>query len=77
MPIRKFRSFDEMNRPVWREPGDPALYAAIRAVWDFGQKTSRIRFRPGVYCFRTVDDMQRHRPHIVIDIPSEPEPYTP
>lgn len=67
MPVKKFRSAEEMNRPVWREPGDPALYAAIRAVWEFGQKTGRIRFRPGVYRFRSIEEMQENRSRIVTD----------
>jgi hypothetical protein len=33
MPIRKFRGIEEMGGPIWYEPGDPALYRAIRNVW--------------------------------------------
>lgn len=57
MPIRKFRNVEEMNRPVWRTPGSPDLYRAIERVWDFGQRTSRTRFRPGVYRYRSVEEM--------------------
>ena len=34
MPIRKFRSVEEMNQPVWREPGDPELWEAIKQNWE-------------------------------------------
>jgi hypothetical protein len=49
MPVRRFRSADEMNQPHWREPGDPALFRAIEAVWSFGRRTGAHRFPPGVY----------------------------
>jgi hypothetical protein len=57
MPIRRFRSVEEMNRPNWREPGSPELYRAIERVWSFGQRTSRIRFSPGVYRYRSIEEM--------------------
>jgi hypothetical protein len=64
MPIRKFRSVEAMNQPVWRSPGDPDLYAAIRGVWDFGTRTARGRFRPGVFRYRSVDEMNQRRADI-------------
>ncbi|MFZ2493515.1 MAG: hypothetical protein WA208_18710 [Thermoanaerobaculia bacterium] len=67
MPVRKFRSVEEMNQPVWRTPGDPALYRAIRDVWTLGQRTSSRRFRPGVHRYRSIDEMQREA--IVVTAP--------
>jgi hypothetical protein len=46
-----------MPDETWREPGDPVLYRAIRQVRDFGRRTSRRRYRPGVYRFRSIDEM--------------------
>jgi len=57
MPVRKYRSIYEMPDETWREPGDPLLYRAIREVWDFGRRTSGRRYRPGVYRFRSIDEM--------------------
>lgn len=75
MPVRKFRSAEEMNQPVWREPGDPELYRTQRALWDLAAKTSRKRFRPGVYRFRSMQEMQDAAPLIEIEIPgSTPAP---
>lgn len=54
MPVLKFRSVEEMNRPVWRAPGDPALYAAIASVWERGARLSRRRFTPGVRRFKDI-----------------------
>ncbi|OGA51952.1 MAG: hypothetical protein A3G25_14880 [Betaproteobacteria bacterium RIFCSPLOWO2_12_FULL_63_13] len=57
MPVRKYRSIYEMPDETWREPGDPLLYRAIREVWDFGRRTSGRRYRPGVYRFRSIEEM--------------------
>lgn len=61
MPVRKFHSVEEMNQPVWRQPGDPALYAVIKSVWDLGRRTSKLRLRPGVRRFRSVEEMSAAR----------------
>jgi hypothetical protein len=57
MPIRKFRSIEEMERPHWRQPGDPQLYQAIRRVWEFGRRTTRRRFPPGVFRHRSLQEL--------------------
>ncbi len=57
MPVRKYHSIDEMPDETWREPGDSMLYRAIRQVWDFGRRTSRRRYPPGVYRFRSIREM--------------------
>ena len=57
MPVRKFRSVEEMEQPRWREPGDPALYQAIARVWAFGRKTAARRFPPGVYRHRSPEEL--------------------
>lgn len=59
MPVRKFRSVEEMDEPAWRRPGDPALYRAIAAVWSMGQRTAAPRFPPGVYKRRSIEDLNR------------------
>ena len=61
MPVRKFRSVEEMNQHRWREPGDPELYRAIRYVWELGQRTGQRKFPPGVYAHRTIEDAQAQR----------------
>jgi hypothetical protein len=57
MPVRKFRSVDELNRPFWRRPGDPALYEAIAAVWALGRRTAIKRLTPGVRRFPSIEAM--------------------
>ena len=61
MPVRKFRSIEEMKQPRWRTPGDPELYRAIAEIWEFGQLTSSRRFTPGVRRFRSIEEMKRSR----------------
>ena len=61
MPVRKFRSVEEMNQPTWRKPGDPMLYRAIEGVWELARRTNPRRFPPGVYKYRSIEDMDRAR----------------
>lgn len=58
MPVKKFRSVEEMNTPVWRSAGDPALVRAIASVWAFGRRTRPRSFPPGVRKFRSITDMK-------------------
>lgn len=57
MPVRKFRTIDDMEQTKWREPGDPNLFRAIAAVWEFGRRSGRRRFPAGVYRHRSIADM--------------------
>ena len=57
MPVYKYRSIEDMPDEGWRRPGDPLLYRTIAQFWDFGQRTSTRRFRPGVYKFRSINEM--------------------
>ena len=59
MPIRKFRSVEDLHKPIWHRPGDPSLYRAMRIVWDFGRRANHRRFRPGVYKYRSIEEMSR------------------
>ncbi len=61
MPVRKFRSVEEMEGNTWREPGDPELFRAIRSTWSFAQQTVRRRFPPGVYKHRSIEDAEKLR----------------
>ncbi len=58
MPVRKFRSVEEMNTLIWRPSGDPSLVRAIRSVWAFGRRARPRAFPPGVRKFRSVAEMK-------------------
>ena len=49
MPVYKFRHVADMKDTAWRQPGDPALFRAIRATWTLADRTARARFPPRVY----------------------------
>jgi hypothetical protein len=57
MPVRRFQRIEDMEQPVWREPGDPQLYRAIASLWDFGRRTRRRRLPPGVYRHASIEDL--------------------
>lgn len=58
MPVRRCRSVEELNQPVWRKAGDPALYRAIAGLWAAGNRTVRRRFPPGVHRRRSIGDLE-------------------
>lgn len=55
MPVRKFRSIEEMKRRTWREPGDPSLYRSMRFILDIGRRTRPRRFPAGVHKHRSIE----------------------
>lgn len=59
MPVRKFRSVEEMNTPVWRRAGDPALFRAISGLWKVGRRTSARRFPVGVEKHSSIEALDR------------------
>jgi hypothetical protein len=63
MPVRRFRSVEEMESPVWRNPGDPDLYRAVRLVWEFGRRSGRRRFPCGVHKHRSIADLNALTEH--------------
>ena len=67
MPVRRFRSGEEMNQPLWRQPGDPDLYRAIAGVWALGTRTLAPRFPPGVYRHRSIEAANEQTEHWAIE----------
>ena len=61
MGVKKFRSVEQMEDTLWHEPGHPALFKAIEAVWDFAERTVGARFPPGVYRHRSIEVAERLR----------------
>ena len=57
MPVRKFRSIEEMKAAGGCERTDARLPRVIESVWDFGRRTAGLRFPPGVYRYRNVEEM--------------------
>ncbi len=61
MPVRKYRSVEEMEGNTWRRPGDPLLFRAMRSTWDFARRTLRPTFPPGVHKHRSIEDAECQR----------------
>jgi hypothetical protein len=66
MPVRKFRSVEEMNQPVWRSPGDPTLYRTMAGLLATGARLRRRAFAPGVRRYRSIEDLEAaaDAPHV-------------
>ena len=61
MPVRKFRSLQEMEDALWRRPDDPSLSAAIARVWSFADRICPLRFPPGIHKHRNIGEAQELR----------------
>jgi len=57
MPVHRYRSVEEMGGPRWYEPGDPALFCAIRRLWRLGERTVQPRFPHGLFRHRSIEEM--------------------
>ena len=61
MPVRRFRSVEEMDGAPWHEPGSAALYRAVRRVWGLSHRLLQPRFPPGVYKHRSIEAMNEQQ----------------
>jgi hypothetical protein len=50
-----------MEDALWHPSGSPALWEAIRRVWDFAARTVPRQFPPGVYKHRSIEEAQALR----------------
>lgn len=62
MPVRKFRTLDEMRQAQQLAPDDPRLPTVIRFNWELAWDMAG-RFIPprGVFKFRSIEEMNAHR----------------
>ena len=63
MPVRKFRSIEEMSDAdlTWLPQGSPESWRAIRRVWARAQAMAPWRVPSGVYRYRTMDEANAQR----------------
>jgi hypothetical protein len=62
MPVKKFRTLDEAERSLWREPGDPRIWDGVVRRWQlhrFFAREPAPRRRPGVFKYRSIEEKQR------------------
>lgn len=60
MPLRKFRTIEEMNaaeRDRWIDSSDPRLAGRIRFVLEMGCLAPAPNFPKGVHKFRSIEEM--------------------
>lgn len=62
MPVRKFRSVEELEQPVWRTPGDPDLYRTIAGLWATGARLRPRVLQPGIRRFRSIEELDAATP---------------
>lgn len=55
MPVRRYRSIEEMDEPVLR-PGDPAIPQRMRYLARLAAAFQREPLRPGVRRYRSLDE---------------------
>jgi hypothetical protein len=60
MPVKKYRDISEMEEPVY-ERGSARLYEVIRHVWGLSDLICPLRFPPGVFKHRSVEDAEALR----------------
>lgn len=60
MPVKKFRDVSEMEEVVY-EPGSPRLFEVIRHVWGLADVICPLRFPPGVFKHRSIEDAEALR----------------
>ncbi len=61
MPVRKFRSIEEMDAATPRRPGDATLLDAIREAWSTAERLAQLEPRPGVRKFRSIEEANAAR----------------
>ena len=61
MPVRRFRTFADAERALWREPGDPRIWEAARFRWALHRAFGRARpaQRRGVFKYASLEEKQR------------------
>ncbi len=61
MPVRKYRHVGEMDRDIWYRRGDPRLFRAIRAVWNFAQRIVQPKFQTALIALNRRGSPRRYQ----------------
>ncbi len=61
MPVRKFRSVEEMKGPAALPPLAPDNLRAALSLTEIAYNMRPWRFPPGLYKFRSLEEANRHR----------------
>ena len=61
MPVKKYRSVEEMPGPSALPPLDPENLESALSLTEVACRMSPWRFEPGIHKFRSVDEANRSR----------------
>jgi hypothetical protein len=61
MPVRKYRSVEEMENMTWRRPLDPENLRIALSLSHLAYRLRPWHLTPGVRKFRSVEEANRHR----------------
>jgi len=71
MPVQKFRSFEEARAALWTQPGSEQTIATLRSLLNLWNRLRPMRFRPGVYRYRSIDEAARGAESILAQVTEE------
>jgi hypothetical protein len=59
--VTRYRTFEQAERALWRQPGDPSALRAAAALFAFARRLRPTTAARGVRRFRTFDEARRAR----------------
>jgi hypothetical protein len=59
MPVRRFRSVEEMEQASGWQPTGARLHRSIEHLWAFGRRVFPRYFPPGVHRCRSIDELDK------------------
>lgn len=67
MPLKKYRSLEEMRDDLTRVPTGADLAARIDALWRRAWALAPRRYPKGVFKFRSIEEAQAHREQVTAE----------
>ncbi len=67
MPVKKYRSLDEMRDDLTRRPADASLADRIDALWRRAWALAPRQYPQGVFKFRSIEEAQAHREQVTAE----------
>jgi hypothetical protein len=70
MPIRKFRTIEEMNAAdseLWSSKPDAAYYQRVRKLWETSARLNPRTLPKGVFKFRSLEEAQAQRDRLLAE----------
>lgn len=61
MPVQYFRTFEEAERALWHEPGDPRILPTLRFVCSWDALLPQYPLPRGVQKFRSIEEANAAR----------------